>query len=85
MRRRDKDLRLYGALSDLVPLVTRSVPTTPALIQAYNQKYDWDYRVSEYGELTQVQPSKVLAWRTAGGAGRDSFQTTGSWIFNDLG
>jgi hypothetical protein len=65
-------------------LVAPSVPTSPALIQAYNDKYDWDYQVSQYGELTLVQPSKVLAWRTAGPAGRDSFQSTGSWVFEDL-
>jgi hypothetical protein len=51
-------------------LIIPSVPTGPALIQTYNQKYDWDYQVSQYGELTQVQPSKVLAWRSAGWAGR---------------
>jgi hypothetical protein len=65
-------------------LVALSAPTTPALIKAYNQKYDWDYQVSQYGELTCVQPGKVLAWRTSGWAGRDSFQTTGSWLFDDL-
>jgi len=64
-------------------LVTPSAATTPALIEAYNQKYDWDYQVSQYGELTRVQPGKVLAWRTAGWAGRESFQTTGCWIFDD--
>jgi hypothetical protein len=66
-------------------LVTPSVPTSPALIQDYNQKYDWDFQVWQYGELTQVQPGKVLAWRTAGWSGRDSFQNTGSWVFDDLG
>jgi hypothetical protein len=60
------------------------VPTTPTLIKAYNEKYDWDYQVSQYGELTRVQPGTVLAWRTGGWAGRDSFQTTGSWLFDDL-
>jgi hypothetical protein len=66
-------------------LVTPSAATTQALIEAYNQKYDWDYQVSQYGELTRVQPGRVLAWRTAGWAGRDSFQTTGCWIFDDHG
>jgi hypothetical protein len=27
----------------------------------------------------------VIAWRTAGRAGRDSFQSTDCWIFDDLG
>jgi hypothetical protein len=66
-------------------LVIPSAATTPALIEAYNQKYDWDYQVSQYGDLTRVLPGKVLAWRTAGRAGRDSFQSTGCWIFDDLG
>jgi len=51
-------------------------------VQAYNAKYDWDYRVEEYGELVAVHPVKVLAWRCAGWAGRDGFQTTGSWVFD---
>jgi hypothetical protein len=63
-------------------LVTEPTPTTPELIQAYNQKNDWEYQVSQYGELTQVEPSKVLAWRTAGWAGRDSFQSTGCWLLD---
>jgi hypothetical protein len=64
-------------------LVTPSEPTPAASVQAYNHKYDWDYDASRYGALTRVRPSKVLAWRTTGPAGRDSFQTTGSWIFDD--
>ena len=66
-------------------LVTPSTAIVPALTEAYNQKYEWDYQVSRYGELTQVQPGKVMAWRTAGWAGRESFQTTGCWIFEDQG
>ena len=57
--------------------------TAPESIEAYNLKYDWDYRVEEYGELVLVRPLKVLAWRCAGWAGRDSFQSTGSWVFDD--
>jgi hypothetical protein len=57
---------------------------TPApVIEAYNVKYDWDYRVAEYGELIVVQPLRVLAWQAAGWAGRDSFQATGCWHFDD--
>ena len=40
-----------------------------SVIQAYNAKYDWDYKVAQCGELIVVQPSRVLAWRTAGWAG----------------
>lgn len=63
-------------------LVAPAAPTPPPVIETYNRKYDWDYQVSEYGELLVVVPVKVLAWRTAGWAGRDSFQETGSWIFD---
>ena len=48
-------------------------------IEAYNAKYDWDYDAAQYGRLKTVAPSRVLAWRTAGPAGRESFTTTGSW------
>jgi hypothetical protein len=64
-------------------LVTGSAATMSEVIEAYNRKYDWDFQVSQYGELTEVQPGKVLGWRTAGLAGRDSFQSTGCWIFDD--
>jgi hypothetical protein len=62
------------------PTVTR-----PAQIEAYNRKYDWDFQVSQYGALILVSPVKVVAWRTAGWAGRDSFRSTGSWTFDDRG
>lgn len=53
-----------------------------SVIEAYNTKYDWDYQVAQYGDLVVVQPVRVLAWRTAGWAGRDSFQATGCWTFD---
>ena len=56
--------------------------TPSSVIEAYNTKYDWDYHVAQYGDLTVVQPVRVLAWRTAGWAGRDSFQATGCWDFD---
>jgi len=56
--------------------------TTAEMIDHYNRKYDWDYRIGEYGELTIVQPVKVLAWQAAGWAGRESFQATGCWLFD---
>jgi hypothetical protein len=56
--------------------------TPSAVIDAYNAKYNWDYQVAEYGELVVVEPLRILAWRTAGWAGRDSFQATGSWHFD---
>jgi hypothetical protein len=56
--------------------------TPSSVIDAYNAKYDRDYRVAQYGELVVVHPLRVLAWRTAGWAGRDSFQATGCWHFD---
>lgn len=56
----------------------------PEVLAAYNAKYDWNYTVEEYGPFTVVAPSKVLAWRSAGWAGRDGFQQTGRWRFKDL-
>ncbi len=56
--------------------------TSASVIEAYNAKYDWDYQVAQYGALIVVQPVRVLAWRTAGWAGRDSFQATGCWGFD---
>jgi hypothetical protein len=48
-------------------------------IGRYNHKYDWNYTVGEYGPLTVVVASTVLAWRSAGWAGRDGFQQAGRW------
>jgi hypothetical protein len=62
-------------------LVEPGVATDPESIASYNHKYDWDYRVDEYGHLVAVRPVRVQAWRCAGWAGRDSFQATGSWAF----
>ena len=64
-------------------LVAAAVETSAAVIEAYNRKYDWDYQVDRYGHLSIVQPSTVLAWRTAGWAGRESFQSTGRWVYDD--
>jgi hypothetical protein len=44
------------------------------LLRAYNEKYDWAYTVEEYGPLTTIAPATVLAWRSAGWAGRAGFQ-----------
>lgn len=51
------------------------------LYDAYNEKYDWNYSTDEYGPLTTIIPSTVLAWRSAGWAGREGFQETGRWRF----
>lgn len=52
-----------------------------AIIAAYNEKYDWEYTVAEYGPLTRVEPSVAYAWRSAGWAGRDGIQQVGRWRF----
>lgn len=68
---------------DVVVVEGRVAGTTgaPDLIEAYDAKYDWTYTVDEYGPLTTVQPAKVVAWRSAGWAGREGFQQTGRWRF----
>jgi hypothetical protein len=52
-----------------------------ASLAAYDAKYDWRYRVDEHGPLTRVTPSVVLAWQSAGWAGRGGFRRTGRWHF----
>lgn len=53
----------------------------PAVIQRYNTKYSWSYAVDEFGALSTVTPSRVIAWRAGGRAGRDGFQKSGRWRF----
>jgi len=48
-------------------------------VAAYDAKYDYSYDVETYGPLACVDPATILAWRTAGWAGRDSFQSVGKW------
>jgi hypothetical protein len=62
-------------------LITPANSTAPALLDAYNRKYEWDYLVAKYGDFTRVLPSTVIAWRTSGWAGRDGFDKTGRWDF----
>jgi hypothetical protein len=49
------------------------------VIAVYDEKYDWSYDVAEYGPLTEVAPSSVLAWQASGWAGRESFTRSGRW------
>jgi hypothetical protein len=53
-----------------------------AALAAYDAKYDWDYDLEQYGPLTVVAPRKVMAWRSAGRAGRDGFRAAGRWMFD---
>lgn len=52
-----------------------------AVLRAYDDKYDWTYTIEEYGPLTGIAPTRALAWRSAGRAGRDGFQQAGRWRF----
>jgi hypothetical protein len=51
------------------------------LVAAYNAKYSWDYRIDDYGPLTSLVPSTVVAWRSGGWAGRDGFEATARFRF----
>jgi hypothetical protein len=55
--------------------------TDSELIAAYDAKYTWEYEVEQYGPLTTIVPTEILAWRSGGWAGRDGFQETGRWTF----
>jgi hypothetical protein len=66
---------------EFIPAAT----TEPAVIAAYNGKYDWEYDEAAYGPIARVAPHSVIAWRTAGWAGRESFQETGKWTFGPAG
>jgi hypothetical protein len=56
--------------------------TDPNVIAAYNDKYDWAYDEAAYGPIARVAADTVIAWRTAGWAGRESFQESGKWTFS---
>jgi hypothetical protein len=47
----------------------------------YNAKYKWTYTLDEYGPLTTITPTVVLAWCSEGWAGSDGFQKVGRWQF----
>ena len=72
-----------GSVNDVVIVEGRVAGSSSdnQLLDDYNAKYDWNYKVDEYGPLTIVEPTKVIAWRTAGWAGREGFQATGRWSF----
>jgi hypothetical protein len=71
--------------TDVVVVEGRLMPTektAQAVLAAYDAKYDWKYDADSYGPIVRVAPQTVIAWRTAGWAGRESFQQTGSWTFD---
>jgi hypothetical protein len=47
----------------------------------YNAKYDWDYTTDQYGPLTTVAPTTIIAWRSEGWAGREGIKRAGRWRF----
>lgn len=49
----------------------------PRILERYDAKYDWNYTIDEYGPLTLVVPSVVIAWRSADWAGRGGFRSAG--------
>jgi len=63
----------------IVEGVVESRIVDPILIAAYDAKYTWKYDVGTYGPLTSIRPQAVLAWRSAGWAGRDGFVVTNRW------
>lgn len=74
-----------GSGTDVVIVEGRAtVMTEPVstVIAAYDTKYEWNYSHAEYGPMTRIRPSRVIAWRSAGWAGREGFQTSGSWQFD---
>ena len=54
--------------------------TDDAALAAYHTKYESDYDVAEFGNLTRIVPVKIIAWRAAGWAGRDGFRSAGKWL-----
>ncbi len=82
--RRDTDVVVHLDSGVDVVVVEGSVagPSDDALVLGvYDEKYDWSYTVDEYGPLTRIAPRVVMAWRSAGWAGRDGFQQASRWRF----
>jgi hypothetical protein len=51
----------------------------PALVAAYDAKYDYAYDADAYGPFHTIGPTVVIAWRSAGFAGKDGFREAGRW------
>jgi len=80
--------RIRASGTDVVILEgAASIPAgAPAqiVVDAYDAKYEWRYDLAEYGPFTVVRPERVLAWHSAGWAGRDGFKQSGRWTFAPL-
>ena len=72
-----------GSVTDVVIIegLATGQNSDARVLDAYNAKYDWNYTIDEYGPFRTVAPTKVMAWRSAGWAGRGGFQQTGRWRF----
>jgi hypothetical protein len=62
-------------------VVPDASPSAAQVLEAYRDKYGSDYDVAVLGELTRVDPVTVMAWRTAGWAGKDGFTECAKWTF----
>jgi hypothetical protein len=83
---RDPEVTVHlGSATDVVILEGRAVGPCEdeQVIATYDLKYDWSYQFDEYGPLTTIAPSVVLAWQVAGWAGRDGFRRSGRWEFTE--
>jgi hypothetical protein len=72
-----------GSDTDVVIVegATAGLTSDAHLVAQYNAKYDWDYTSDEYGPLTIVVPSTIIAWRSEGWAGREGIKQSGRWRF----
>ena len=71
---------IVEGLAEVVDVnVDAALDAVAALVAAYDRKYDWSYTVEEYGPPTRICPTSVIAWRSAGWAGRDGFSSSGKW------
>lgn len=73
-------VHLDGAI-DVVIVEGMIAGTTddPAHVAVYDAKYDYRYDPS-LGPFITVAPETVIAWRSAGIAGKDGFTAAGRWV-----
>jgi hypothetical protein len=81
-RNRDATVHLDSG-TDVVIVEARLIGSTDDadLLARYNGKYSWNYTSEQYGPLTTLAATTVMAWQSAGWAGRDGFQRSGRWRF----
>jgi hypothetical protein len=49
------------------------------VLARYDEKYEYAYDLAALGPLTTVAPATVLAWESAGWAGREGFTAASRW------